>query len=176
VGESLTVESWLLNLTDERTNTDKFWRAYLVELEKDTYRVAFHWGRNGTKGSSRIETFGPPMAFPRDNARHAINKKLDEKKLKGYEVLRNARSAPDQAVLDLLGLTGVSVEQDEDTFAAFEAAANAAVRTLTGPSEEQDNAAVRQVKELFAELEQRYQESAGWMEAVQDMYFNKLEL
>jgi predicted DNA-binding WGR domain protein len=63
---------------DEENNSDKFYRA---RLDLIAATVTFTWGRRGTVGQSKTETFGGAAW----RAEEAYRSKLAEKRAKGYQ-------------------------------------------------------------------------------------------
>lgn len=51
------VHGIVLHYYDKGVNSDKFYRTYYHELPTGGYRVVYVWGRDGSKGQKKIETF-----------------------------------------------------------------------------------------------------------------------
>lgn len=51
------VHGIVLHYFDKANNNDKFYRTFFHELPTDGYRVVYVWGRDGSNGQKKIETF-----------------------------------------------------------------------------------------------------------------------
>lgn len=51
------VHGIVLHYYDKAKNNDKFYRAYYHELPTGGYRVVFHYGRDGSNGQKKPQTF-----------------------------------------------------------------------------------------------------------------------
>jgi predicted DNA-binding WGR domain protein len=161
--QTLVIESWLLNLTEPSQNKDKFYRLYYCTAGPTNFRVAYHHGRNGTKGNYKAQTF-PSQA----EAMHFINDKLFEKEQrKGYSRIAEGRIAPTEALLNMLGLAGINLAPSANPFELFLADANRAIELLTGPIEEQALLDVMALRERWARLQTDLQQAGGWMDTVE---------
>jgi predicted DNA-binding WGR domain protein len=161
--QALVIESWLLNLTQPALNQDKFYRLYYCQAGPTNHRVAYHHGRNGTKGNYKAMTFAS-----RHEAYSFIEDKLFEKEQrKGYSRVAEGRIAPTEALLNMLGLAGISLAPSANPFELFLADANRAIELLTGPIEEQALLDVMALRERWAQLQTNLQQAGGWMDTVE---------
>lgn len=169
-----------LRYTESTTNSNKFYRVYFISDDeakggRGDYRVLFQWGRWGSKGQGKVETYAN-----RDRMVEAGERKLGEKRLKGgYITVRDEKLSivPDdvlQAAFDTVDANVRSQQQAQvqvDDFGRFSAGADKLIRVLTGPSELTGEAVVMHstLKDQLAKLRARLQQAEGSLELIEDV-------
>jgi predicted DNA-binding WGR domain protein len=132
---------------------DKFYHIYLAELVGGEARVALNWGRNRTNGQDKTEHHKTVAA-----ARARVAKVRAERVAHDYTLLNDGPIEPDDKVVGLLGLTGVSVAAATDPFERHAALAQRCLRLLTGDVGSEHLQAMRELRELTVELEEGIEE------------------
>jgi predicted DNA-binding WGR domain protein len=177
-----TVEQ--VSYQDPGVNSDKFYRAYLIEDDESTdVRVLFQWGRRGSKGQNQVAVFGNEI-----EAQAAIDRKLYEKRHKGYsERAGDGKQKIDSFARDLLESAGInagakpiSVTREQavaNVFLDFSGEVDRVRRLAYGTQEEQAQAfQVRNgLREQLETLRTSVLKADGQLEFVEDVLHMAME-
>lgn len=72
-----------LHYFNDTANSDKFYRAFIFQDNRQVWHVTYHWGRDGApRGQTKTEVFPT-----KHGVQMAMDKKVNEKISKGYEFL-----------------------------------------------------------------------------------------
>lgn len=173
---SHTGHLWELRYTEG--SSFKFYRVYTIEnAEAGDYRVLFQWGRIGTRGQSKVETFSSPGAM----TTLAVEKR-DEKRRKGYEIVH--QSALQFVPPDVLKAAAVNERYqvqsqqvvDTNLIAAMMSKLDGAVRLATGTTDDQAQAVVvsQDLRSNLDDLRKQVLELEAGVEVLDDLIVHHL--
>lgn len=146
--DAIEVYAWLYECVDPTRNHDKFYNIYRAELPTGEIRVAYHHGRNRTRG-----LHGNKHCTSRHSADLEVEKIRRERHRHHYALKLEGRIEPNAKILELLGLTGVSVAEAADPLSQHEAVSLDCLRLLTTEVGTEHVRRIEELRQLRDQLE-----------------------